>query len=246
MRSIAIIPARFASTRFPGKPLVIINGKPMVRHVYERCTDVFELVVVATDDRRIETAVKQFGGNVVMTSPSHPSGTDRCAEAAQFMESQGYDFDIVVNVQGDEPSVHKEQLKLILTCFDDHDTDIATLITPIESTETLFNPNKVKAVFSTRDFALYFSRHPIPYQRDCKENEWLKNQDYYLHLGLYAYRTNVLQVLSKLEQTPLEKSEKLEQLRWIENGFKIKTAITPYSNIGIDTPEDLEKFEKQI
>ena len=246
MKSIAIIPARYASTRFPGKPLVMIKGKPMVQHVYERCVNVFDLVVVATDDHRIEEAVKKFGGRVVMTSPLHPSGTDRCAEAANKMALEGYDFDIVVNVQGDEPSVHKEQLKLIVSCFSDQETDIATLLTPIDSVETLFSTDKVKAVYSSRNFALYFSRYPIPFQRDCDKADWLKNHQYYLHLGLYAYRADVLQALSKLPQTPLEKCEKLEQLRWLENGFKIKTAITQYSNIGIDTPEDLRKFEQQM
>lgn len=246
MKPIAIIPARYASTRFPGKPLVSIQGRPMVQHVYERCLEVFDLVVVATDDERIEKAVLQFGGKVVMTSPNHPSGTDRCAEAAQIIAADGYDFDIVVNVQGDEPSIKKEQLELIIDCFKDRDTDIATLITPIRSTDLLFNPNKVKAVHSSRNFALYFSRQPIPFQRDCKETDWLNNHEYYLHLGLYAYRANVLQTLSKLAQTPLEQCEKLEQLRWLENGFKIKTAITLHSNFGIDTPEDLKQFEQRM
>lgn len=244
MKPIAIIPARFASTRFPGKPLVSIKGKPMVQHVYERCIDVFDLVVVATDDRRIEEVVLQFGGKAIMTSPNHPSGTDRCAEAAQIMAAKGYNFDIVVNVQGDEPSVEKEQLKLLIDCFNDRETDIATLITPIRSSDILFNPNKVKAVHSSRNFALYFSRQPIPYQRDISESDWLSTHEYYLHLGLYAYRSKVLQTLSKLSQTPLEQREKLEQLRWLENGFKIKTAITPHTNFGIDTPEDLKQFEQ--
>ena len=245
MKPIAIIPARYASTRFPGKPLVSILGKPMVQHVYERCLNVFELVVVATDDERIEKAVKNFGGQVVMTSPNHPSGTDRCAEAAQILASVR-DFDIVVNVQGDEPFIRKEHLKLVLSCFDDQETEIATLITPITSHEILFDPNKVKTVQSTSNFALYFSRQPIPFQRDIDRQQWLKNHDYFLHLGLYAYRTKVLTALAKLKQTPLEKAERLEQLRWLENGFKIKTAITQHTNMGVDTPNDLKQFDNCI
>ncbi|MDA3928566.1 MAG: 3-deoxy-manno-octulosonate cytidylyltransferase [Prolixibacteraceae bacterium] len=242
MKAIAIIPARFASTRFPGKPLALINGKPMVQYVYERCCTIFEKVYVATDDARIENAVLTFGGKVVMTSADHPSGTDRCAEAAQMLSNK-YDFDVVVNVQGDEPFIETEQLKQIINCFADSSTDIATLITPIHSNKILFDTNKVKAVKSTTDFALLFSRHPIPYQRDTKEDEWLNTNSYYLHLGLYAYRKHVLFEITQLEQSPLEIAEKLEQLRWIENGYRIKTTLTSHGNFGVDTPEDLENLK---
>lgn len=241
MKAIAIIPARYASTRFPGKPLTLIHGKPMIQHVYERCKEVFEWVVVATDDERIQKKVSEFGAEVVLTSPEHASGTDRCAEAAKLL-SHTYNFDIVVNVQGDEPFIKKEQLELIQSCFEDDKTEIATLITPIKSTEILFDVNKVKALRSKNNFALYFSRHPIPFQRGIEEPSWLKNHDYFLHLGLYAYQKDTLYTITQLEQSSLEKAEKLEQLRWLENGFSIKIAITPKANIGIDTPEDLNKL----
>lgn len=243
MKSVAIIPARYASTRFPGKPLVQIKGKPMVQHVYERCTEIFELVIVATDDNRIFDCVQGFGGKAVMTSPNHASGTDRVAEAANII-AKDFDFDIVVNVQGDEPFIEQQQLKQIIACFNDQQTDIATLVTPINSSEILFDPNKVKAVLSASEFALYFSRQAIPYQRDAKKEEWLTNQEYYLHLGLYAYRANVLKELTKLAPSKLENLEKLEQLRWLENGYRIKTAKTLHVSFGIDTPEDLENLEK--
>ena len=240
MRFIAIIPARYASTRFPGKPLAIINNKPMIQLVYEQCLKVFEHVIVATDDQRIAGAVKIFNGEVVMTNENHPSGTDRVAEAAQLL-SEKYDFDVVVNVQGDEPFVEPDQLKQIQKCFDDETTDIATLVTPIEKPEILFDPNKVKAVLGIEGDTLYFSRQPVPYLRDYPESEWYLQHDYFLHMGLYAYKANVLDAITKLKQTPLEKAEKLEQLRWLENGFKIKAAITSHANFGIDTPQDLEK-----
>lgn len=243
MKPIAIIPARFASTRFPGKPLAMIHGKPMIQHVYERCKEVFNWVVVATDDERIVKALEKFGGEVVFTSPNHTSGTDRCAEAAKLLSSK-YDFDIIVNVQGDEPFIETEQLKLIQSCFNDDKTEIATLITPINSSDILFDSNKVKATCTINNFALFFSRHPIPFQRDIDKSKWLENHDYFLHLGLYAYKIDTLNEITKLEQSSLEKSEKLEQLRWLENGFSIKTAITPKANFGIDTPEDLKNILK--
>lgn len=242
MKPIAIIPARYASTRFPGKPLVDIGGKPMIQHVYERCSKAFDLLVVATDDVRIEEAVKSFGGKVVMTAAGHPSGTDRCAEAARLL-SADYDFDVVVNVQGDEPFIQPDQFRLLLQCFDDEACDIATLLCPIDKIETLFDHNKVKAVRSAAGFALYFSRHTIPFQRDAAKDEWLTKHQYFLHIGLYAYRASVLQALTQLEPSPLEQGEKLEQLRWLENDFRIKTALTDGAGSGIDTPEDLERLQ---
>ena len=238
MRPIIIIPARYASTRFPGKPLVLIDGKPMIQHVFERCKSAFEQVVVATDDQRIANAVSSFGGEFIMTSENHQSGTDRCAEAAAKLASK-YRFDLVINVQGDEPFIEGKQLLEIADCFADPLTEIATLITPITSTEILFDPNKVKVVRSSSGFAHYFSRFPIPFQRDADQKAWLQNHTYFLHLGMYAYVPDVLQSISKLGPTPLEKSEKLEQLRWLENGFRIKTSVTGHANSGIDTPEDL-------
>lgn len=245
MKSIALIPARYASTRFPGKPLVLINGKPMIQLVYEQCRKVFDQVFVATDDERIAQTVETFGGKVIMTSTHHQSGTERCAEAVGLL-AEHLDFDIVVNVQGDEPFVAPEQLKEINQCFTDANVEIATLISSVESSETLFDPNKVKVVLSENNDALYFSRFAIPFQRDVPQNEWLNHQAYYLHVGLYAYRKDVLLKLAQLQPTPAEQSEKLEQLRWLGNGFRIKTALTLHKNIGIDTPQDLEKLISKL
>jgi len=242
MKPIAIIPARYASTRFPGKPLVMIKGKPMIQLVYEQSRKFFNQVVVATDDDRIVDSVKAFGGEVVMTSAKHTSGTDRCAEAAKILSTK-YDFDVVVNVQGDEPFIDPAHLELITQCFTHPDTEIATLITPILSTEILFDPNKVKAVISNTGDALYFSRQPIPFQRDIPEAEWVTNHTYYLHVGLYAYRKEVLEQITHLAPTQLEIAEKLEQLRWLEKGYRITTAITSHGNFGIDTPNDFEKIK---
>jgi 3-deoxy-manno-octulosonate cytidylyltransferase (CMP-KDO synthetase) len=239
-KPIIIIPARYASTRFPGKPLALINGKPMIQHVFERCCEVCNQVAVATDDERIAKTVVDFGGECVMTSSNHQSGTDRCAEAAAIL-SEKYAFDIVVNVQGDEPFISSKQINEIIGCYENPGTEIATLITPIHSSETLFNPNKVKVVRSASGKALYFSRSPIPYLRDFPHEEWLDHAEYYLHIGMYAFRKETLKTVTLLAPSSLEKSEKLEQLRWLENGFHITTEITLHENIGIDTPEDLEK-----
>lgn len=244
MKAIAIIPARYASTRFPGKPLAMINNKPMIQHVYERCSEVFDLTVVATDDNRITDCVSSFNGKSILTSKNHPSGTDRCAEAAAIL-SQEYDFDIIVNVQGDEPFIHKKQLEEIQKCFEDKETEIATLITPISDSTILFDTNKVKVVKSASNFALYFSRQAIPFQRDTAARQWIKTHQYYLHLGLYAYKKEVLNAITKLPQSILEQKEKLEQLRWLENGYRIKLAITNHTNVGIDTPEDLKQLTNQ-
>jgi len=241
LKPLIIIPARYASTRFPGKPLALIYGKPMIQHVVERCQLVCNQVFVATDDSRIADAVKNFGGNCIITSPDHQSGTDRCAEAALKLSSS-VDFNLVINVQGDEPFIEPEQLEQIIGCFDDPKTEIATLITPITSKEILFSPNKVKVVKSAMGNALYFSRQPIPFHRDLAEINWLDNTEYFLHIGMYSYRPDVLQAITKLKPSALEKAEKLEQLRWLENGYKIKTAITTHTNFGIDTPEDLEEI----
>ncbi|MCF8361310.1 MAG: 3-deoxy-manno-octulosonate cytidylyltransferase [Prolixibacteraceae bacterium] len=243
MKAIAIIPARYSSTRFPGKPLVMIDDKPMIQHVYERSRQVFDTVVVATDNQQIADTVHGFGGKAILTSPTHLSGTDRCAEATEIIRKD-VSFDIVINVQGDEPFVKSEHLNKLLQCFEDDETQIATLATPVHSSDILFDPNKVKLVREVNGYALYFSRQAIPFQRDKKESEWLDNHPYLLHMGLYAYRVKTLSQITKLDQTPLEKSEKLEQLRWLENGYKIKVAITNHPNIGIDTPEDLESLLK--
>jgi 3-deoxy-manno-octulosonate cytidylyltransferase (CMP-KDO synthetase) len=245
MKAIAIIPARYASTRFPGKPLTMIGEKPMIQHVYERSNQIMDAVFVATDDKRIADTVHKFGGKAILTSTNHKSGTDRCAEAAEIIRKD-IPFDIVVNIQGDEPFVKHEHLTKLLQCFNDPQTHIATLATPILSSDILFDPNKVKLVCDVNGYAIYFSRQAIPFQRDYAESEWLGNHPYLLHMGLYAYRAQTLGQITKLDQTPLEKAEKLEQLRWLENGYKIKVATTNHPNIGIDTPNDLKTLLKNM
>jgi 3-deoxy-manno-octulosonate cytidylyltransferase (CMP-KDO synthetase) len=239
MNFIGIIPARYQSTRFPGKPLALINNKPMIQWVYENVSREVENVWVATDDERIFKAVESFGGNAIATRATHQSGTDRCAEAAKILESKA-DFDVVINIQGDEPFIKPEQIRLLKSCFET-DTDIATLIKKIDDNRELLNPNRPKVVTDIRENALYFSRSPIPFFRGSENTEWHNKHIYWAHIGMYAYKKEVLQKISKLKQTPLEKSESLEQLRWLENGFKIKTAITTHQSIGIDTPEDLQQ-----
>jgi 3-deoxy-manno-octulosonate cytidylyltransferase (CMP-KDO synthetase) len=237
-----IIPARFASTRFPGKPLAFIGDKPMIQHVYEKASGVLASVFVATDDRRIEDAVKAFGGNVIMTSPDHRSGTDRCAEAVLIIEKQrGKKPGIIINIQGDEPFIRPEQIKLLTKCFEDREVEIATLIRKVEIEEDLFNANHPKVVLSLDGDAIYFSRSAIPYYRDADKHRWSQNHTYYKHIGIYGYKTDTLLRITSLDQSPLEIAESLEQNRWLENGYRIRTAITPWESIGIDTPEDLEK-----
>lgn len=238
MRFIAIIPARYESTRFPGKPLALLKGKPMVQWVYENVVNAVEKVWVATDDDRILNATKGFGGQAIKTMTTHQSGTDRCAEAAQKL-AERYDFDVVINVQGDEPFIQKEQIELLKSCFSG-ETQIATLIKKIESTEELLNPNRPKVVIDNKKNALYFSRSPIPYIRNAGKNDWLQHQIFWAHVGMYAYKTDVLQKITCLKQGKLELAESLEQLRWIENGFKISTVETTYQSVGIDTPEDMQ------
>ena len=238
---IAIIPARYASTRFPGKPLAVLGGKPVIQRVYEQVSGVFDEVYVATDDVRIEEAVKAFGGKVVMTSATHNSGTDRCFEAYTKV---GGDYDVVVNIQGDEPFIRPSQLLAVKACFEDVATHIATLVKPFTADDlfaALENVNSPKVVVDKNMNALYFSRSIIPYQRNAEKKDWLKNHTYYKHIGLYAYRTDVLKEITALSQSPLELSESLEQLRWLENGYAIKVGITGTETIGIDTPEDLER-----
>ena len=242
MKFIGIIPARYASTRFPGKPLADMNGKPMIQRVYEQVKDVLDSVCVATDDIRIENTVKAFGGQVVMTSDQHRSGTDRCYEAYQKI---GEGYDVIVNIQGDEPFIHPEQIQTIKTCFADANTQIATLVKPFRSDDdfesTLFNPNSPKVVLNKNNEAMYFSRSIIPSLRGKKYTEWLPSHTFYKHIGLYAYRAQVLKEITQLPQSALELAESLEQLRWLENGYKIKVGITEQETIGIDTPEDMEK-----
>lgn len=241
---IAIIPSRFGSSRFPGKPLVDVAGKMMIQRVYEQVVQAVDEVWVATDDARIEAAVQSFGGKVVMTSVDHRSGTDRCAEAVQKISSMiGKEFDIVINVQGDEPFIQPAQIFDLQKPFMINPmTEIATLIQRVHNLELLLNPGEVKVVLDIHGNAIYFSRLPIPMVAKSDQSEWLDKFDYFCHVGIYAYRTDILLKLSKLPEGNLEKAESLEQLRWLENGYKIKTEITDHISVGIDTPEELRKI----
>ena len=241
MKFIGIIPARYASTRFPGKPLALLGGKPVIQHVYEKVAAVLEAAYVATDDERIYDVVKSFGGQVLMTRTDHKSGTDRIEEA---IEKIGGEWDVVVNVQGDEPFVAKSQLDTICHCFDDPTTQIATLGKPFESMEAVQNPNSPKIVVDNMGFAMYFSRSVIPYVRGKEMSSWLTHYPFLKHLGIYAYRKDVLRQVTQLPQSSLEIAESLEQLRWLQNGFKIKVGTTDVETVGIDTPQDLERAEE--
>jgi 3-deoxy-manno-octulosonate cytidylyltransferase (CMP-KDO synthetase) len=241
MKILGIVPARYNSTRFPGKPLAIIDGKSMVQRVYEQCllSKKLSKVVVATDDDRIASHVREFGGEPMMTSPQHQSGTDRCAEII----SSDSDWDVVMNIQGDEPYIHPEQIDLLCTIFENKNATIGTLVKKITSPDELFNHNNVKVILNKRKEAIYFSRSPIPYNRNFPDYEWLKYSTYYKHIGIYGYTPDTLKEISRLPKTNLEITESLEQLRWIENGYVIRAEITSLESIAIDTPEDLLKVK---
>lgn len=241
MDFIAIIPARFASTRFPGKPLAILGGKTVIQRVYEQVSTVLDHVYVATDDQRIYEAVTQFGGRAVMTRADHKSGTDRICEA---LDKIGGQFDVVINVQGDEPFIQPSQLRTVMAAFDDPTTQIATLGKRFDSIEAVENPNSPKIVTDNAGFALYFSRSPIPFIRGKEYNQWLAAYPFLKHIGLYAYRANVLREVTRLPQSSLELAESLEQLRWLQNGYRIKVGLTDVETVGIDTPDDLRRAER--
>lgn len=244
LKYIAIIPARYASTRFPGKPLAMLGGKPVIQRVWEQVSSVVDAAVVATDDERIAQTVESFGGRAIMTSPNHKSGTDRCWEAYQ---KQSEEFDVVINVQGDEPFIAHSQLRAIMACFEDENTDIATLVKPFaeeDGLSALENPNSPKVVLDNDSCAVYFSRSVIPYLRGVEREDWLKHHTFYKHIGMYAFRRDVLGEVTTLPQSTLEKAESLEQLRWLENGYKIGVGISDVETVGIDTPEDLERAEE--
>ncbi|MGE5395779.1 MAG: 3-deoxy-manno-octulosonate cytidylyltransferase [Candidatus Saccharibacteria bacterium] len=245
MNFIGIIPARYQSTRFPGKPLVLLQGKPIIQWVYENAAKVLDTVYVATDDERIFQAVEAFGGKAVYTSASHQSGTDRCAEAAQLLARQ-MQVDVVINIQGDEPFIRSEQIESLKACFNYPHTEIATLIKPVTQIEEIFNINRPKVVINHNKEAMYFSRSPIPFVRGLAQEEWLTHSHFYSHIGMYAYQYDVLLDLTKLPVGLLEKAESLEQLRWLENGYTIRTAQTLFESIGIDTPEDLEQARRLL
>ena len=238
-----IIPARYASTRFPGKPLAMLGGKPVIQHVYEKARSVVSEVYVATDDQRIYDAVVAFGGRAVMTRADHKSGTDRIQEA---VEKIGGTDDLIINIQGDEPFIHPSQIETLISLFDDKETQIGTLGKPFDTSEGMVaadNPNSPKIVRDLRGFALYFSRSVIPYVRGAEHGDWHTRFSYLKHLGVYAYRRNVLREVTQLPQSPLELAESLEQLRWLENGYRIRVGLTDTETIGIDTPDDLARAE---
>lgn len=239
-RFVGIIPARYASTRFPGKPLAILGGKTVIERVYTQVADALDDAYVATDDTRIFDTVTGFGGKAVMTRTDHKSGTDRIEEA---VEKIGGQWDVVVNVQGDEPFIQRSQIDTLCRCFDDEDTQIATLGKPFDSIEAVDNPNSPKIVTDLRGYALYFSRSVIPYVRGAEHDAWMGHYPYLKHLGIYAYRREVLEAVTRLPQSPLELAESLEQLRWLQHGYKIKVGTTDVETIGIDTPDDLARAE---
>ena len=244
MNTIAILPARYASTRFPGKPLVEIDGISMIQRVYEQVSQVNTLsdIIVATDDERIFKHVKSFGGQAIMTDTTHPSGTDRCAEVAtHFPEAE-----IILNIQGDEPFINPLQIVELINCFNNQHTQIATLIRKIETEEELFNENTPKVTVNKTLKALYFSRQTIPFQRGVEKEDWLKNHASYKHIGIYGFRATTLSEITKLPSSSLENAESLEQLRWLENGYEIQTAITRYQTYGIDHPEDIETILNKV
>ena len=241
MKFIAIIPARYASTRFPGKPLAMLGGKTVIQRVYEQATAVLGEAYVATDDERIYKAVEAFGGKAVMTRNDHKSGTDRIEEAATKINT---DADIIINVQGDEPFIQASQIETLMHLFDDPTTQIGTLGKHFETMEAVENPNSPKIVTDNRGFALYFSRSVIPYIRGKERNEWFGEYPFLKHLGIYAYRREVLAEVTKLPQSSLEKAESLEQLRWLQNGYRIRVGLTNIETVGIDTPEDLARAEE--
>ena len=237
----AIIPARYASTRFPGKPLAVLGGKTVIQRVYEQVSNVLSEVYVATDDDRIYQCVEAFGGKAVMTRSDHQSGTDRIQEAVEKTATQA---DVIINVQGDEPFIQPSQIKTLMQLFDDPSTQIGTLGKPFESIEAVENPNSPKIVTDIRGFALYFSRSVIPYIRGKERQGWFGEYPFLKHLGIYAYRREVLAEVTKLPQSSLEKAESLEQLRWLQNGYRIRVGLTDVETVGIDTPEDLLRAEQ--
>jgi 3-deoxy-manno-octulosonate cytidylyltransferase (CMP-KDO synthetase) len=241
MKFIAIIPARYASTRFPGKPLARLGGKYIIERVYQQASSIVGEAYVATDDDRIFKAVEAFGGKAVMTRNDHKSGTDRIEEAATKL---GTDADVIINVQGDEPFIQPSQLATVKALFDDEQTQIATLGKPFETMEAAENPNSPKIVTDVNGYALYFSRSVIPFVRGKERSEWLASFPFVKHIGLYAYRRDVLRQITKLPQSPLEIAESLEQLRWLQNGYRIKVGLTDVETVGIDTPEDLQRAEE--
>ncbi len=247
MQILGIIPARYGSTRFPGKPLVKIGDKTMIKRVYEQAKKAFDHVLVATDDERIYNEIASFNGNVVYTSMHHTSGTDRCAEALKiYSEKIGKVFDVVVNIQGDEPFIKPEQLKTLASAFENNGIDIATLIKITNNADEIFSENTAKVLLNTSNNAIYFSRTPIPFLRGIEKSAWAGSFSFYKHIGVYAYKAEVLLQITRLPESTLELAEKLEQNRWIENGYTIKTVLTEFDGIAVDTADDLQRIISQL
>lgn len=243
MKFIGIIPARYASSRFPGKPLAMLGGKMVIERVVEQVSSILDNVYVATDDQRIYDAVTGFGGRAIMTRTDHQSGTDRIREA---YEKIGEDFDVIINIQGDEPFIQRSQIKTVMDCFNDENTQIATLGKLFTTMEAVRNPNSPKIVIDNNGYAMYFSRSVIPFVRNVDEKEWINKYPFMKHIGLYAYRSKVLKEITELPQSSLELAESLEQLRWLQNGYKIKVGTTDVETVGIDTPDDLKRAEEYL
>lgn len=243
MEFIGIIPARYASSRFPGKPLAVLGGKPVIQRVYEQVAAILNTVYVATDDERIYNTAIAFGGRAVMTSPDHKSGTDRIAEAVRKINGN---YDVIINIQGDEPFIQSSQIETLCECFEDSGTQIATLGKPFTSLEALQNTNSPKIILDNRGYAMYFSRSVIPFIRGAESADWLARYPFLKHIGIYAYGVSVLAEITNLPQSSLELAESLEQLRWLQNGYKIKVGLTDVETIGIDTPADLQRAEDFI
>jgi len=240
-----IIPARYASTRFPGKPLVNINGKSMLQRVFEQCLKSnLDRLVVATDDERIAKHVEAFGGEVTLTSSAHKSGTDRISEAADQLQLN--EDSIVINIQGDEPFIDPQDINLLIGCFENPTTQIVTLVKKIDTIESLENPNNPKVVLNSNKEALYFSRAPVPYLKDFKKEDWLNHHKFFKHIGVYGFRISVLKEISRLPIGVLEQKERLEQLRWLENGYRIQIVETKSESIAVDCPEDLIRMNKKF
>ena len=246
MNILGIIPARFQSSRFPGKPLVKIDDKTMIQRVWEQASKILNNLVVATDNEAIKKEVESFGGIALMTDEKHKTGTDRCAEAlVSYQKLYSVNFDIVLNIQGDEPFIDPEQIRQLSDIFKDTSTQIGTLVKVIKDQEELMNPHQPKVVLDKQNYALYFSRSPVPFIQNKKPENWLKKHNFYKHVGMYGYRSNILLEISKLKKTILEKAESLEQLRWLESGYKIQTAVTDIDSFSVDNIHDLEKIKEK-
>ena len=243
IKILGVIPSRFGSSRFPGKPLIDLAGKSMIQRVYEQAKKAKLLsdVMVATDDERIFNHVEKFGGKAMMTSSSHQSGTDRCAEILEKLNSE---FHAVINIQGDEPFINPDQIDVLAKCFEDKNTELATLINQTEDSSLIQNPNRIKVVIDKNNQALYFSRSAIPFMKEIPAIDWAKHHPYFLHIGIYGYRSDILKAITKLPVSSLEKTESLEQLRWLENGYRIKVAKTNFESYSIDSPEDVNNVLK--